>query len=91
MIEASRRGWEKYLADPARANERIHELNREMSLEVLELGAQAIKEHCIEPDVQGDNFGRMTSERWTTLVSQLEELKMLEPGVVDPASLFLAE
>lgn len=91
MIEASRRGWEKYLADPAATNQRIHELNPEMSLEILDFGVQAIKEYCIEPEFQPDNFGRMTIERWSTLVSQLEELEMLDPGAVAPASLFLAE
>jgi len=91
MIDASRRGWEKYLADPARTNQRIHELNPEMSLEILEFGVQAIKQYCIEADVQPDSFGRMTSERWSTLVSQLEELEMLDAGVVDPAALFLAK
>jgi len=91
VIAASRRGWEKYLADPAATNERIHQLNLEMSLEVLDFGVQAIKEHCIESGTRPDNLGRMTIERWTTLVSQLEELKLLEPGSVAPASLFLAE
>ena len=91
MIAASRRGWEKYLADPAETNKRIHELNPEMGLEILDFGVQAIKEHCIGRDVQSDQIGRMTIERWSTLVSQMEELQMLDPGVVTPASLFLAE
>ena len=38
MIAASRRGWEKYLADPTATNQRIHELNPEMSLEILNFG-----------------------------------------------------
>ncbi len=91
MIEASRRGWAKYLADPAETNKRINELNPEMSLEVLDFGVQAIKEHCVESDTQPAQFGRMTAERWSTLVAQLEELKMLDLGVVEPSSLFLAE
>ncbi|MBC8353432.1 MAG: ABC transporter substrate-binding protein [Planctomycetes bacterium] len=91
VIEASRRGWEKYLADPTETNQRIHELNPEMSLEILDFGVQALNEHCIDLDVETGKFGRMTSERWSTLVSQLVELEMLEPGVVEPASLFLAE
>lgn len=91
VIDASRRGWEKYLADPAEANQRIHELNPEMSLEILDFGVQAMKEHCIEMDIQPGDFGQMTVERWRTLVSQLEALKMLDPGVVEPGSLFLAQ
>ncbi|MEO8496120.1 MAG: ABC transporter substrate-binding protein, partial [Planctomycetota bacterium] len=67
MIEASRRGWEKYFADPAETNKRIHELNPEMSIEILDFGVQALNEHCIERDVPPGNFGRMTIERWSTL------------------------
>jgi hypothetical protein len=33
----------------------------------------------------------MTVERWSTLVSQLEDLEMLESGAVAPESLFLGE
>ncbi|MBI2480086.1 MAG: ABC transporter substrate-binding protein [Planctomycetia bacterium] len=91
VIDASRRGWVRYLADPTETNRRIHELNPEMSLEILDFGVQAMKDHCIEPDVEPESFGRMTADRWRTLVSQLEELKMLEPGVVEPTSLYLAE
>ena len=91
MIEASRRGWQKYLADPAATNQRIHELNPEMSLEILDFGVQAIKDHCTDMDVPSDDFGRMTAERWSTLVAQLEQLKMLEPGAVESASLFQAD
>jgi len=91
VIDASRRGWEKYLADPAETNQRIHELNPEMSLEILDFGVQAMKEYCIEMDTQPGDFGQMTVERWRTLVSQLEALKMLDPGVVEPGSLFLAQ
>jgi len=87
VIDASRRGWEKYLAEPAETNLRIHELNPEMELEVLEFGVRAMKEHCID----ADSLGRMTSERWSTLVSQLVDLKMLDPGIIDPESLFLAD
>jgi NitT/TauT family transport system substrate-binding protein len=91
VISASRRGWEKYLADPVATNRRIHELNPEMGLEVLDFGVRAMKQHCIEAAATTDNLGRMTNERWSTLVSQLEELKMLEPGAVEPAAMFLAE
>ncbi|HUG66713.1 MAG TPA: ABC transporter substrate-binding protein [Pirellulaceae bacterium] len=91
VIDASRRGWEKYLADPTETNRRIHELNPEMGLEILDFGVRAMKEHCIEPDAATDSFGRMTSERWHLLVSQLEELAMLDPGAVDAAALYLAE
>lgn len=91
MIDASRRGWVKYLADPAETNQRIHELNAEMGLDVLEFGVAAMKEHCIDTDAAPEVFGRMTSERWTTLVSQLETLQMLAPRAVEPAALFVAE
>ncbi|MCA9123382.1 MAG: ABC transporter substrate-binding protein [Planctomycetales bacterium] len=91
MIAASRRGWQTYLADPSRTNQRIHELNSEMSLEVLDFGVNAMKEYCIDPDVESEDFGQMTISRWSTLVSQLEELEMLDSGTLTPQSLFIAK
>ena len=91
MQAACRRGWQKYLADPAETNQRIHELNPEMSVEILAFGVQALKEHCIDPAPHAEDFGRMTSERWHTLVSQLEELEMLDPSEREQAPWFLAE
>ena len=50
-----------------------------MSLEILEYGVAAIKEHCLDQDTMSD----MTLERWSTLLSQLEDLDFLDAGAVN--------
>jgi len=82
MAAASRKGWLKYLEAPAQTNQQIHQLNPEMGLDILEFGVRAIKEHCVGPAATPENFGGMSPERWATLVSQLEDLKLVEPGKV---------
>jgi len=89
MIEAARRGWQHYLDSPEATNQRIHELNPEMEMDVLAFGVAAIKKYCVAPDQPASEFGNMTLQRWTTLVDQLQDLEMIEPGQVDPASLFV--
>ncbi len=90
MIMASRRGWQKYLADPTETNQRINTLNPEMSLEILDFGVEALKEHCVDSEFESNSFGEMSQERWSTLVSQLEELKMVDAGFVSADAMFLA-
>ena len=43
MVRASIRGWKKYLADPKKTNELIHKLNPEMDMDVLQYGAEELK------------------------------------------------
>lgn len=86
MVAASLKGWQKYLESPDETNRHIHELNSEMSLEVLEYGVAAIKEHCLDSDPAA--LGRMNPQRWATLVSQLEELELIDHGTINAADLF---
>ena len=87
MVTASRKGWQKYLESPEQTNALIHKLNPEMSLEILAYGVDAMKSHCIDRDYTAEAFGAMEPARWSELVSQLEDLEMIEAGVVDPAAL----
>ena len=73
---------------PDETNQHIHALNPEMSLEILEYGVQAIREHCLDQDTSIDSLGDMTLERWSTLLSQLEELDFIEAGVLHAEELF---
>lgn len=91
MVAASRRGWQKYLESPAETNAHIHELNPEMSLDVLAYGVEAIKSHCVDDNQAPEAFGAMQPARWSELVSQLEDLEMIESRAVDPAALHTSE
>jgi NitT/TauT family transport system substrate-binding protein len=90
MIKAVERGWQHYLETPEETNRHIHKLNPEMSLEILAYGVEAIKEHCLASS-SAEPLGRMTHDRWKTLVGQLEDLEMIEAATVDAATLFLPQ
>lgn len=91
MVRASRRGWQKYLADPAATNKHIHEQNPEMGLEVLQFGVEALKPLCLPFDVPASTLGQMTPERWETLTSQMIDADSIPAGSVDAFRSFTLE
>ncbi|MFN3648464.1 MAG: ABC transporter substrate-binding protein [Armatimonadota bacterium] len=91
MVEASVRGWEKYLEAPEETNRRIHELNPEMELDLLELGARDMEPLVRDETAKQEGIGHMSRERWETLAQQLQEIGQLKAGQVTPASAFTTE
>jgi NitT/TauT family transport system substrate-binding protein len=90
MVEASRRGWETYLLDPTRTNERLHVLNPEMGLDILRFGVDEMQSMTwLDPETK-EGIGRMTQERWQALVATMEELKLVPQGAVKPGECFHA-
>ena len=79
FTQASKRGWEKYLADSEQTNDHIEKQNPEMGREILDFGAQAMKPLC-QPD-EGLSIGAMTSARWKTLVKQMQEIEAIKPDL----------
>ncbi len=88
VVKASQAGWVKYLADPAAVNARIHELNPEMELDVLEFGVGELKKLCYSEAVSDANFGSMTLERWSQLLEQMVECSALKPGQIKAEEAF---
>lgn len=84
IVHASIEGWKQYLSDPEAVNTAINSDNADMSLASLEYGVAAMKPLC----ETSDPLCSMTLERWTELVSQIEELKEIEPGSVSPQECF---
>lgn len=82
MVEASIRGWQKYLEDPAETNAYIHQQNPEMDLDVLEYGAKTIVPLTVSDDTRQHGFGTMTRQRWQTLIDQMMDCGQLKPDVV---------
>jgi NitT/TauT family transport system substrate-binding protein len=80
MVAASIRGWQKYLESPDAANERIHQANPEMDLDILEFGAEAIRPLVATAESEQHGLGAMTAERWQTLAEQLIEIDQLKPA-----------
>ncbi len=87
MVDASIRGWRAYLEDAEKTNAHIHSLNPEMDEEILAFGVEAIKKHCLG-DSEEESLGAMNAERWSELIRQLEDLKMLDAGKVTVDSVF---
>lgn len=79
VVHASVKGWAKYLQDPEETDKYIHSLNREMDLEILEQGAEALRELCLGDEAIENGIGWMTAARWETLFRQLVEVEVLRP------------
>lgn len=86
MTEASARGWERYLAEPILANELIHSLNSEMSMEALAYGAEALRKLNAQAADPAPAIGHMSRDRWRTLAEQMVEIELLKsPDVAEGA------
>ncbi len=86
VVAASVKGWEQYLLDPAKTNEAIHGMNKDMSPAALKYGVEAMAPLC--KTGEGMAACGMTLERWQTLVQQIEELEDIPKGSVKPEECF---
>ena len=91
LVKASVRGWEDYLREPAAADEEIHELNPEMSLEALEYGVKALAPLVRDKIAEQEGIGYMSLERWQTLLDQMVEIELIAAGTVKASETFTAE
>lgn len=88
VVTASQTGWVKYLSQPSAANARIHELNPEMEIDVLEFGVEELKKLCYVEGITDANLGRMTLARWSQLVEQMVECGAVKPGQIKAEEAF---
>jgi NitT/TauT family transport system substrate-binding protein len=72
FLDATREGWQAYLADPKPANLVMGKLNAAMDAETLAMAADAQKP-LVEP-----GLGSMERARWETLAAQLVDLGVIE-------------
>jgi NitT/TauT family transport system substrate-binding protein len=87
VTQASAEGWARYVADPAETNARILSRNPEIGLDVLALGAAALKPLVLDDAARRAGVGSMEPARWATIARQMHEIGMIEKPV-DPATLF---
>lgn len=74
FVKALRRGWDAYLATPAKTNALIKSLNPDLKSKVLELATVRLADF-VQSDVTREHApGWMVEERWETLGRQLVEL-----------------
>ena len=75
FVAALRDGWQRYLADPAPANDVMGPLNPEMDTQAFHLAAEAQKSLI---EVPGGTVGHMSAERWAELAEQLKSLGLVK-------------
>lgn len=78
FIKASRKGWERYLADPAAANAIMAKQNTAMAPSFFATVAAAQKPYIATAEVAERGIGTMTRERWDKVARQLVELGVVE-------------
>lgn len=91
FVQASVRGWQRYLDRPVGANEYIHEINEQMALDVLAFGADELKPLALTEESRRLGVGAMTLARWRQLAEQLIDLGLIEPDRVDVEAAFTVE
>lgn len=82
FVDATRKGWDAYLAGPGPINVVMARENPAMSKDAMDTSAR-----LAEPYVRGEGgaLGAMTVERWQTLIEQLVELGEVEAAKAPPA------
>jgi NitT/TauT family transport system substrate-binding protein len=92
FVQATRRGWQNYLTDPAKGNSEILAANKHgMTAEVLQFGSVEMRALAMPAEMQLDSVGMMTIERWQALVEQMDGLEPHAAGRVKPEECFTAE
>jgi len=89
VVAASVTGWQQYLENPDATNTAIHQMNKEMSPAALAFGAAEMKPLCMSD--AGTVTCDMLLDRWTTLVSQIEEIEDIPRGSVKPEECFTVQ
>jgi len=78
LIGAIRDGWNDYLRASESANAWMVKLNPAMDSETMKESAEVQKPFILAANTPKKELGKMNSERWTTLVNQLFELKLIK-------------
>lgn len=92
VVQATRLGWQNYLTDPAAGNAAILAANEYgMTPETLEFGSIELRKLALPHDAPIESVGMMTSERWETLVRQIDELDPPSGNLVQAKDCFTTE
>ena len=78
FIEAVRNGWSEYLRAPQAANARMVKLNPAMDADTMKAAAEVQKPFILAAKAPSKDLGKMSAERWSTLVNQLFDLKLIK-------------
>jgi NitT/TauT family transport system substrate-binding protein len=83
VVRRVREGWVQYLQNPEPSHELIARLNPAMKKEALVASEAAQRPFVLGNGVQAqaitaDQFGRMTETRWTELVEQMKQIRLIK-------------
>jgi NitT/TauT family transport system substrate-binding protein len=78
LIDAVREGWVEYLRAPDPANNAMVKLNAAMDAVSMKEAAEVQKPFILDSGSPAQQLGKMTIERWRTLVNQLYDLKLIK-------------
>ncbi|HLN87550.1 MAG TPA: ABC transporter substrate-binding protein [Candidatus Limnocylindrales bacterium] len=78
LIDAVREGWIEYLRAPEPANNAMVKLNPAMDALSMKEAAEVQKSFILGAGAPAQELGKMTVERWGTLVNQLYDLKLIK-------------
>jgi NitT/TauT family transport system substrate-binding protein len=78
LIDAVREGWIEYLRAPEPANNAMVKLNPAMDAVSMKEAAEVQKSFILGAGAPAQELGKMTMERWGTLVNQLYDLKLIK-------------
>ena len=78
LIEAIRDGWSDYLRAPESANTWMVKLNPAMDSETMKASAEVQKPFILAANLTNKELGKMSKERWATLVDQLVAMKLIK-------------
>ncbi len=81
FIAATREGWKTYLNSPKSTNVAMQKLNPSMDLATFDEGARIQKRFIETPVSSKKKLGSMEKKRWERLYEQLQELKLVKPGM----------
>ncbi len=76
-----REAWTRYLEDPKPTNDFMQKINPTMDAETFAASAEAQKLLIETDDTRIAGIGSMTVDRWTQLIDQLAELKVIEKKI----------
>ena len=78
LVEAVRAGWREYLDKPEAANKHMGELNKAMDPTTFKESADVQKPLIETDETKKSGLGVMTEARWTQLVDQMMDLKLID-------------
>ncbi len=89
FVNATRTGWQNYIREPEVGNQAILAANSHgMTAAALEFGSAALVKLAQPNSMPDAEVGKMTLARWQSLVDQMVEIKLIEPGAIKAADCF---